>query len=142
MTRSIEFADGEYYHIFNRGTEKRNIFRHNRDRERFLAGLYAANATANIHISDFQGSTLTSVLQKDRGETLVDICAYCLMPNHFHLLLREKRAGGISLFMQKLITGYTMYFNLINQRSGALFQGKYRASHADNDRYLKYLISY
>ena len=64
------------------------------------------------------------------------------MPNHFHLIIREKEIGGISKFMQKLITGYTMYFNQLNERSGSLFQGKFKASHIDNDRYLSYLISY
>ena len=64
------------------------------------------------------------------------------MPNHFHLLVRERTEGGIARFMQKLLTGYTMYFNTINERSGALFQGKYKAEHVDNDRYLKYLIAY
>ena len=64
------------------------------------------------------------------------------MPNHFHLLIGEKIEGGISRFMQKLSIGYTMYFNKLRERSGALFQGKFKATHADNDRYLKYLISY
>lgn len=64
------------------------------------------------------------------------------MPNHFHLLIRERDEGGISRFMQKLTTGYTMYFNTKNERSGALFQGKFKAEHVDKDRYLKYIISY
>jgi putative transposase len=72
----------------------------------------------------------------------VDICAYVLMPNHFHLLLREKADGGISRFMQKLTTGYTMYFNKKNERSGALFQGRFKAKHANDDRYLSYLLAY
>lgn len=64
------------------------------------------------------------------------------MPNHFHLLVREKEEQGVSRFMQKLMTGYTMYFNKRHERSGALFQGKFKATHANEDRYLKYLISY
>ena len=76
------------------------------------------------------------------GEPLVEIIAYCLMPNHFHLLLREKVEGGIALFMQKLTTGYTMYFNKRNDRSGSLFQGTYKASHVHDDRYFRYLLSY
>jgi putative transposase len=64
------------------------------------------------------------------------------MPNHFHLLLREVTEGGIALFMQKLTTGYTMYFNKRHERSGSLFEGTYKARHADEDCYLRYLISY
>jgi putative transposase len=82
------------------------------------------------------------LLSLERGDQLVRIGAYCLMPNHFHLLLTEQEEAGISSFMQKLSTGYTMYFNKRNERTGVLFQGKYKSKHADEDRYLKYLISY
>jgi len=64
------------------------------------------------------------------------------MPNHFHILVKEKVAGGTSLFMQKLSTAYTMYFNVKNERTGALFAGCFKATHASHDEYLKYLISY
>lgn len=64
------------------------------------------------------------------------------MPNHFHLLVQEKIEGGTSLFMQKLSTGYTMYFNRRYERTGSLFQGTFKMTHSEDDRYLKYLISY
>ena len=64
------------------------------------------------------------------------------MSNHFHLLVREKVEGGITKFMGKLSTGYSMYFNKKNERSGALFEGRFKAKHADTDEYLKYLFSY
>jgi putative transposase len=64
------------------------------------------------------------------------------MPNHVHLLIRAREEGDVSKFMQKLMTGYTMYFNMRHERSGALFQGKFKATHVDTDRYLRYLISY
>ena len=124
MSRNIEFEPEEYYHLYNRGTEKRIIFRHDKDRNRFLASLYVSNGSNTIHASNHQALTIPELLTLDRGEPLVDICAYCLMPNHFHLLVRERTEGGIARFMQKLLTGYTMYFNTINERSGALFQGK------------------
>ncbi len=82
-------------------------------------------------------------LSEERGdELLVDICAYCLMPNHFHLLLRERVEGGISRFMQKLTTAYTMYFNKRYERSGTLLQGRFKATHASRDEYLSYLVAY
>ena len=78
----------------------------------------------------------------ERGATLVDVGAYCLMGNHFHLLLREKVLNGISAFMQKLSTAYAMYFNRKRERTGSLFEGKFRARHATDDDYLKYLFAY
>ena len=85
---------------------------------------------------------MEEIFGTDRETPLVAIGSYCLMPNHFHLLVRELKEGGISKFMQKIMTGYTMYFNTRNERTGALFQGKFKATHADTDRYLSYLISY
>ena len=64
------------------------------------------------------------------------------MPNHFHILASEKQENGISKFMQKIMTGYTMYFNKKYERTGVLFQGKFKSTHANDDRYLAYLISY
>lgn len=77
-----------------------------------------------------------------RGETIVDIGAWCLMPNHFHLILKEKVENGISMFMKKLLTGYSMYFNVKEQRKGKLFEGKFQAKHLDYDQYLKYEFTY
>jgi putative transposase len=138
--RKTSFATGEFYHVYNRGTEKRDIFMNNHDYERFLSLLYLANSKDKVDLKR-QGSTLSELLSIDKSD-LVDICAYCLMPNHFHLIIREKEEGGISKFMQKLITAYTMYFNKIRDRSGTLFQGKFKAVHVDTDRYLKYLLAY
>ncbi|HVV39416.1 MAG TPA: transposase [Candidatus Paceibacterota bacterium] len=148
MSRKTILASGEFYHLYNRGTEKRKIFMDKTDYERFLALLYLCNSTLDVRIDNVkqasqQGSTLLEkTFQMDRGNTLIDLNAYCLMPNHFHILAHEHTEGGISRFMQKLTTAYTMYFNTRYKRMGALFQGKYRAEHAKSDRYLKYLISY
>lgn len=78
----------------------------------------------------------------DRGETLVDVGAYCLMPNHFHVLLKEKQENGTSIFMEKLSTAYSMYFNKKNNRTGKLFEGRFRAEHLNSDEYLKYIFMY
>lgn len=137
------FAPNEFYHIYNRGTEKRKIFLNKTDYERFLSLLYLCNSTEVVHLSNYQGSTLMERLKIERAESpLVDICGYCLMPNHFHLLIKERMSNGISQFLHKLTTAYTMYFNKRNERTGALFQGRFKATHAKEDRYLKYLISY
>lgn len=142
MSRSIIFSPEEYYHCYCRGTEKRKIFLDKKDYERFIALLFVCNSTEKIHLSDHKGKALEELFKIDRKETLVDIGAYCLMPNHFHLLIREKTENGISLFMQKIMTAYTMYFNKKYGRTGALFESRFRAEHANNNNYLKYLFSY
>ena len=142
MSRKIIFTINGFYHLYNRGTEKRNIFLDKADYERFLALLYLCNGKETTHLSNYQGSTLMEKLTLKRSNPLVDICAYCLMPNHFHLLVKERINNGTSQFMQKLTTGYTMYFNKRNERTGGLFQGRFKATPAKEDRYLKYLVSY
>ncbi len=141
MGRSFKFSPDEFYHLYNRGTEKRNIFIRDLDYKRFIALLFLANQKQPTDLK-IQGRTLEEITELRRAKTLVNIAAYCLMPNHFHILVREHTRGGISKFMQKLLTGYTMYFNKRNDRNGALFQGKFKATHVSNDRYLNYLIAY
>lgn len=100
--------------------------------------LYLANATNPFHFSDIAKNPFDF----NRGERLVDIGAYCFMPNHFHLLLKEFRENGLSQFMHRLSTGYTMYFNKRHERSGSLFENRFRARHVNDDDYLYYLFAY
>ncbi len=141
MTRPIDLSVGEFYHLYNRGTEKRKTFLTPYDYERFVVLLYLCNNADPIP-SNINRKAFDELISSNRGETLVDIGVYCLMPNHFHILVHEKTENGISRFVQKLITAYTMYFNKKNDRSGALFQGKFKAEHVDKDEYLKYLFGY
>ena len=141
MGRPFNFAEGEFYHLYNRGTDKRDIFLATTDYERFKTLLFLSNSSRAVNLEE-DGASLSHVLHIDRDRPLVAIGAYCLMPNHFHLLVQEISHGGISKFMQKLTTGYTMYFNKLNDRTGGLFQGKFKAEHAAEDRYLKYLYAY
>ena len=78
----------------------------------------------------------------ERGKQLISIGAYCLMPNHFHILITENKEGGISKFMQKLSTAYVMYYNQKYKRTGGLFEGKFKSEHLNTDIYLKYIFSY
>ncbi|KKT21352.1 MAG: Transposase [Parcubacteria group bacterium GW2011_GWB1_43_8] len=142
MSRKTTFSLGENYHIYNRGNDKRITFQNKADYGRFIALLYLCNSVKNIRLSDYPRAKLEKLLDIKREETIVDIGAYCLMPNHFHLLVHEKTENGISKFMQKLLTAYTMYFNKKNERTGPLFSGMFKATHANEDQYLKYLFSY
>ncbi len=141
MTRTIIFGPEEFYHIYNRGTEKRDIFTTREDYNRFIKLLYIANQSSPVDLKK-QGPTLSEITIPTDIKPLVKVAAYCLMPNHFHILLCEQENNGISKFMQKVGTGYTMYFNRRWERNGVLFQGKFKATHVNDDRYLAYLISY
>jgi len=105
--------------------------------------LYLANSKETVHIANLL-KTLTpeKIFAFNKGEPLVAIGAYCLMPNHFHVLATPLVKDGLTKFMLKLQTGYSMYFNTKNERSGSLFQGPFKSEHAGNDNYLKYLFSY
>jgi len=144
MERKVTFEKDEFYHIYNRGVEKRVVFQNNSDYKRFLALLYLANSKKTIQFRNnfSKKNSFDEILKKDRGEPLVAIGAYCLMPNHFHLLLTPLIEGGISKFMLKLQTGYSMYFNKKNDRVGALFQGVFKSQHIDDDMYLNYIYAY
>ncbi|KKQ87003.1 MAG: Transposase [Parcubacteria group bacterium GW2011_GWF2_38_8] len=144
MQRNFSFSVDEYYHIYNRGTDKRIIFGNKNDYNRFMTLLYLCNNTMPIDISNLirGGLSFTELMDIKVNEKLVDIGAYCLMPNHFHLFVREKRENGISLFMKKLLTAYSMYFNKKHKRTGGLFEGPFLATHVDTDEYLKYMLSY
>ena len=133
--RKQSFAPGEFYHLYNRGTEKRIVFLDKKDYEHFLFLMYVCNTTKSIELRNIEENF-------DRGKTLVDIGAYCLMPNHFHILICEKEEGRISKYMLKLMTSYSMYFNKKYGRTGKLYEGVFKSTHANTDKYLKYLYSY
>lgn len=144
MTRLIKFTPGEYFHIYNRGTNKMEIFNNHFDYARFQKLLYIVNSKQTVKYSDIESKQESPcrTWTQERGETLVDIGAYCLMPNHFHLLIRSKNEKDTGIFLQRLLTSHSKYFNIKNNRSGSLFQGKSKAQHIVGDNYLKYIFSY
>ncbi|OHA25334.1 MAG: hypothetical protein A3C79_02575 [Candidatus Taylorbacteria bacterium RIFCSPHIGHO2_02_FULL_45_28] len=137
--KTMAFIPGEYYHLYNRGAHKAPIFLDQGDYMRFLQLLYVMN---NQKQPQYRGSTSEQVFRLDRGGTSVDIISYCLMPNHFHLAIRETIEGGTHRFVHKLCTGYSMYYNNKYDHSGTIFQGSCKSKHVGNDEYLRYLIQY
>jgi len=138
--RKTTFVPKEFYHIYNRGNSKQKVFHDKEDHLRFISLLYACNSANNFKIDNL--GKAESPYDFERDELLVNIGAYCLMPNHFHILITQTEKGDIAKFMQKLGTAYVMYYNQKYKRTGSLFEGKFKAEHADNDPYLKYLFSY
>jgi len=140
--RKVPFAIDEWYHCYNHGIEKRLVFEDTRDYHRFLELLYLANEEFPLRREDIKIHKLEEILKVPRGKKLVSIGAFCLMPNHFHLVLKEIADGGITAFMRKIGTAYTMYFNARHGRRGNLFFGPFQSRHVSTDRYFQHLINY
>lgn len=150
-----EFIVGEYYHLFNRGVEKRNIFMDEADRFRFIFSLYECN-DANFVImrnrindrlfrKNYIGDTYVNLpVFQTKREMLVEIVVFVLMPNHYHLIVRPLVEGGVSLFMKKLSNSYTGYFNDKYERKGmgALFQSAFKAVRIEGDGQFLHLAEY
>jgi len=150
MPRPV-FANNKFYHIYNRGVDKRKVFMDNQDYYRFIHDLFEfndKNVVMNIlrHIPDKtegnEGNPIPFIKVERPRKLLVDIVCYCLMPNHYHLFLRQLVDGGISKFLQKIGIGYTNYFNLKHERSGVLFQGKFKAVPVETDVQFTHISRY
>ena len=140
--RTIQFTNNEYYHVFNRGVDKRIIFNTQEQQAYFLSRLRLLNTTDSRKYITNKRSRYKNKEILGEGESLVSIVAYCLLPNHFHLLIKQNVDNGISQFMQRLGTAYTMFFNQQENRSGSLFQGKFKATHLSGDFALPILSAY
>lgn len=128
----------DFWHLTGRGVEKRDIVLDDHDRLRFIHNLYVfndANQAPNYVLNARRE-------ERPKRSLLVFIHAFCLMKNHYHLLVSEAIENGIALFMQKLNMGYTKYFNERYERSGALWQGKYRRIPVTRDGHFLYIPFY
>lgn len=143
------FVENQIYHIYNRGVEKRNTFLDKQDYLRFIHGLFEFNNEESVINTLYYFNPKAMELkpwsvekEKKPRKLLVEILIFTLMPNHFHLLLKQKKENGIVKFMQKLGTGYTMYFNKKYERVGGLFQGRFKAALIHEDAYFIHLPFY
>lgn len=137
--RTTPLVSGQFYHVFNRGVEKRRVFIDKRERVRFLEAIkYYRQSDSKTKFSQ----TTLEEREHESQSKLVEVIAYCLMPNHFHLLLQQLQDNGISTFIRKLINSYTRYFNTKNERIGPLFQGQFKAVRVESDEQLLHLTRY
>lgn len=141
--RNTQFVNGEYYHIFNRGNNKRIIFDNDQDFSRFFQSMIEFNSIESIG-SIFENSFKNNLLggSTSKSSKLVDFICYCLNPNHYHFILKQLADDGVKKFMHRIGTGYTMYYNKIHNSSGSLFQGRYKAIHINSNEYLLHLSAY
>ncbi len=146
--RKIIFATNEIYHAYNRGVEKRPIFLNRRDYARFIDVInYYRFANCPIKFSYFKllaREERENILKKleEESKRLVDIFAFCLMPNHFHFLLKQLTDKGISKFMAKITSAFSHYFNISHDRSGHLFQGNFGAKRIEDDEQYMHVSRY
>lgn len=139
--RKSNFVVGEYYHVYNRGTDKRDIFSSPNDILRFMDSILNFNQSEPIG-SMYEFSFVKKQKNFKYQKPIVKFVAYCLNPNHFHFLISPLIDGGIEKFMQRIGNGYTKYFNNKYKRSGVLFQGKFKSKLVDSNEYLLHLSVY
>lgn len=142
--RFIPFVNQSFYHIYNRGVEKRQIFSNERDYQRFLQTLYYYQFAGTNLKPPFSKKDHLKYYNLDfsKNPKSIEIICYCLMPNHFHLLVRQAQDKGIQKFMQKTLNSYTKYFNTKNNRVGPLFQGAFKAVLVETDEQLLHVSRY
>ncbi|MBI2021863.1 transposase [Candidatus Daviesbacteria bacterium] len=138
--RFLPLVTNQFYHIFNRGTEKRTIFESSRDYNRLIKSMsyYQIQGPKPSFSKFFQPKTLNI----DFSKKIVDILVYCFMPNHFHLLIKQVKDGGLSEFMSKVSNSYTKYYNTKYDRVGPLLQGEFKAVLIESDEQLVHVSRY
>ena len=147
--RLIRIAPGEYYHIFNRAVNKQIIFHDTNDYFRFLfLTLYFQSPIIfqqlGRKVKEFVQSRALDSVEEDEiiKKRRVELVAFCIMPNHFHLIVKELDEGGIAAYMQRVLTSYSKYYNTKYEKSGHVFQGPYQAVHVEDNRQLLHLSAY
>lgn len=133
------FTEDSIYHVFNKGTEGRSIFSDEKDYKFFQIYLFIYLQPIEEILKKYPD--VPPRLHKKNLSKEVALLGYCLMPNHFHLLLKQKTRDGISKLMKQLTNAYTLFFNQKNKRSGSLFQGRFKAVELNQDN-LKHLLCF
>lgn len=135
-----QYTEPGYYHVYNRGVEKRKLFLDEQDYKMFLYYCFVYLAPRAVVLKRYP--TLKYNLKRNNLHDHVALLAFCLMPNHFHFLLRQDQPSGITKLLRQLTNGYTRYFNSKYDRVGSLVQGPFKAKPVETDEYLLYLTSY
>lgn len=138
--RTTPLINGQVYHVYNRGVEKRRIFENRRSYTRFLQTVrYYQLEGPKPKFSNFVKYKL---FEPNPNKKIVEVISYCLMSNHFHFLIKQLREGGISEFISKLSNSYTKYYNTKFNRIGPLLQGQFKAVLIESDEQLVHVSRY
>jgi putative transposase len=140
--RKTSFYENGFYHVYNRGVEKREIFLDEKDYNSFLGILKSyLEPIVKRDKTILQGRALERI-RKHTLATELSLISFCLMPNHFHFLIQQRTSVAITNLLRRVLTAYSMYFNLRYERVGSLFQGRFKAKEITNDEYLLHLTRY
>ncbi len=152
--RKVKFVENETYHVYNRGSFKHLIFHDSQDYERFRKMLYICNGSKRFRFSEIIKNKI-NVYTMERGTGLVDILSFVQMSNHFHLMLHvpKSKVGGdnamhknynnnVAIFMKRLTSSYSQYYNKKYDKTGVVFEGRFKSEHVKSSEYYKYLFSY
>ncbi len=138
--RITPLITGEYYHVFNRGSDKRDLYIQPRDYTRFQQTFYYYQFSGPK--TKFSQFTKSNLFKPILNEKLIEVLCFCLMPNHFHFLIKQLRENGISIFISQLSNSYTKYFNVKYNRIGPLLQGAFKAVRIKTDEQLVHVSRY
>ncbi|MDP1689269.1 MAG: transposase [bacterium] len=148
-----QIVAGKIYHILNRGVDKRVIFPEESDYVRFIHDLYEFNninhiSNVSYHYNKQKQYIVTGLRyigkteNQGKREPLVEILAFCLMKNHYHLMIIPKSDNALSIFMKRLNQGYSRHINEKYDRSGTLFEGRYKAILIEKEEHFIHLPYY
>jgi len=146
--RLVPLVTDEIYHVFNKGIASQSVFTNKSDYQRGEDSLLYYKHTNppvkysrlfSLHKDD--RNDLLKQLEKEKNN-LIDLITYCFMPNHFHLLLKQLVDNGISQYLSNFTNSYTRYFNTKYERSGPIFQGKFKAVHVESNEQLLHVSRY
>ena len=148
--RKEKFIPNEYYHVYNRTIMNVPIFKNDQNTKRLKQSMLFANSTISSKIFQFLRDSEKPMEIKfdeatkmlDRGEKLVDILCYAIMPDHYHMLIKEKKDGGIINFVRKCDISITKYINTRDKRRGPIFESLFKSKHVDSNEYLLHLSTY
>lgn len=146
--RDKSLVPNEYYHLYNRGNGKHEIFLDDEDYDRFIKIIYVCNSKRGFNFRDLIIDPKIDAFEFERGAPLVSILGWVLMPNHFHIILISPRSdlgeeyNPVTEFMRKVSTAYAMYFNKKYKRTGGLFEGTFKSRHIGEENYFNYIFSY
>jgi putative transposase len=146
--RKTPLVSGETYHIYNHSNQNIYIFKKRRDCERFIFTLryyqfkYPPVKLSKFNQQPFEIRSEILASLKKKGEYLVDIVCYCIMPNHFHFTLRQVEKNGISVYLKQLCGSYSHYFNTKHDSFGPLFSGRFKAVRIENEEQLQHVVRY
>ena len=147
MLRKEKFVPGEYYHIYNRTILNSPEFKDKANASKLSQCFLLANSTNSSKAFDYlrtgnNPNFDTAVEIARQGEKFVDILCYSIMPDHYHLLLKERVEKGITNFLQRCNTSISKYINKKKNRSGPLFESRFKSKHINDNKYLLHLSLY